>query len=47
MPHKRPPSGEMWLLVAVLALLTTIVLLHLAVQRELKTGVDLCSRPGR
>lgn len=41
MPHKRTLNGELWLLVAVLTLLATIALLHLAVQRELETGTDL------
>lgn len=32
--RRRGPGGEFWLLVAVLTLLATIALLHLAVMRE-------------
>jgi hypothetical protein len=36
--HPQPPRREFWLLVAVAALIATIALLHLAVQRERAAG---------
>ena len=36
---RRGLGGELWLLIAVLALLATIALLHLAVQRERNSGL--------
>ena len=36
---RRGLEGELWLLIAVLALLATIALLHLAVQRERNSGL--------
>jgi hypothetical protein len=38
---RRGPGGEFWLLVAVLALLATLALLHLAVQRERDSGLTV------
>lgn len=39
-PHlRRGFGGEFWLLIAVLTLLATIALLHLAVQRERNSGL--------
>lgn len=35
----RGPGGEFWLLVAVLTLLATLALLHVAVQRERDSGL--------
>lgn len=37
----RGPNGEFWLLVAILTLLATLVLLHLAVQREREAGLTV------
>lgn len=36
--NRQPPRGEFWLLVAVAVLLSTIGLLHLAVERERAAG---------
>lgn len=40
-PFRRGPGGEFWLLVAVLTLLATLALLHLAVQRERDSGLPV------
>jgi ABC-type polysaccharide/polyol phosphate export permease len=43
-PHRRfrrGPGGEFWLLIAVLMLLATLALLHLAVQKERNSGLAI------